>query len=1037
MKTSIPQFRIRFRLLFFALLPLWLSPAAVRAQRQQVAVSGTVISQTDNRPLPGVTVLVEGTTIGTTTDSAGDYTLSVPASAAEISFSFIGYDTKKVPADQPLLLKVVTLVESAQTLEDVVVVGFGIQKKESLVGAVQSVKPSSLKLSSTNLSSSFAGKIAGVISVQSSGEPGADGANFWIRGISTFGANKTPLIILDGVEITQGILNSIAPETIESFSVLKDATATALYGSRGANGVMIVTTKSGRNSERMSINVRLENGFTMPTRITPVAGGVDYMRCYNEARRARGMSDYYSEDKIVNTELRTDRYIYPDVGWYGLLFKDFSTNQNANINLRGGGRKVEYFLNFSAHNEFGMLRRTSDSNYFSGDNMQKYTFQSNVSANVTKTTRVALKMTTQLMNKYGTSGVASDLFNYTMTANPVDFPAVYPAREGYDHVLFGNAPSWDGAGTQVNPYALLNEGYCNRFWGNVLATLTVEQDLSFVTEGLRISGLASFANYTYSSVWNKLTPHYYTMNNYWMTPEGTYEYQLNTIGTPGSNYLKGGTSSSGNRIMNFQGKIDYTRRFGKHDVAAALVYMQKETRRNVPSTSQNEILPFREQGLAGRVTYGFDSRYMAEFNFGYNGSENFAKGHRFGFFPSVAVGLVISNERFFERAKKVVSLLKVRASYGLSGNDYMSDRFQYISTLDMSSSNNEYKAFLGLNPIVYEGIRVLKWGNENLTWETSRKTNIGIELGLFDELTLIADLFEDRRDDIFMTRRSVPASSGFQDSTPYGNIGGVLNRGLDMSLEYNKAIGRDLVISVQGSLTFARNEVTFRDEPRNKPAYMRHKGKPVNAIEGLVAVGLFKDQADIDSWPTQDFGGTVRPGDIKYLDLNGDRKVDGNDVTMLGHPTVPELVYGLGASIRYKKFDFSFFFQGVGRVSLLMSDHHPFVSKAYSGRNMTQWIVDDHWSEADPNPRAAYPRLSDVWNENNTRASSFWIRNGAYLRLKNAELGFTHRSFRFYVAGSNLLTFSKFKLWDPELGNGNGLKYPLQRVVKLGVQYNF
>lgn len=1036
MKTSIPPFRIRFRLLFFVLL-LGLSPAAVRAQRQAVAVSGTVISQTDNRPIPGVTVLVEGTTIGTTTDSAGEYALSVPASAAEISFSFIGFDTKRIPADQPLLLKVVTLVESAQTLEDVVVVGFGIQKKESLVGAVQSVKPSSLKLSSTNLSSSFAGKIAGVISVQSSGEPGADGANFWIRGISTFGANKTPLIILDGVEITQGILNSIAPETIESFSVLKDATATALYGSRGANGVMIVTTKSGRNSERMSINVRLENGFTMPTRITPVAGGVDYMRCYNEARRARGMSDYYSEDKIVNTELRTDRFIYPDVDWYALLFKDFSTNQNANVNLRGGGRKVEYFLNFSAHNEFGMLRKTSDSHYFSGDNMQKYTFQSNVSAHVTKTTRVALKMTTQLMNKYGTSGVASDLFNYTMTANPVDFPAVYPAREGYDHVLFGNAPSWDGAGTQVNPYALLNEGYCNRFWGNVLATFTVEQDLAFVTEGLRISGLASFANYTYSSVWNKLTPHYYTMNNYWMTPEGTYEYQLNTIGTPGSNYLKGGTSSSGNRIMNFQGKIDYARRFGKHDVAAALVYMQKETRRNVPSASQNEILPFREQGLAGRVTYGFDSRYMAEFNFGYNGSENFAKGHRFGFFPSVAVGWVISNERFFERAKRVVSLLKVRASYGLSGNDYMADRFQYLSTLDMSSSNNEYKAFLGLNPVIYEGIRVLKWGNENLTWETSRKTNVGIELGLFDELTLIADLFEDRRDDIFMTRRSVPASSGFQDSTPYGNIGGVRNRGLDLSLEYNKAIGRDLVISVQGSLTYARNEVTFRDEPRNKPAYMRHKGKPVNAIEGLVAVGLFRDQADIDSWPTQDFGGTVRPGDIKYLDLNGDRKVDGNDVTMLGHPTVPELVYGLGASIRYKKFDFSFFFQGVGRVSLLMSDHHPFVSKAYSGRNMTQWIVDDHWSEADPNPNAAYPRLSDVWNENNTRASSFWIRNGAYLRLKNAELGFTHRSFRFYVAGSNLLTFSKFELWDPELGNGNGLKYPLQRIVKLGVQYNF
>ena len=1037
MKTFITGLPSKFRHLIFLLLPLGLSAIEVSAQPKEITVKGIVISQTDNQPIPGVTIFVEGTTVGTTTDIDGNYSLDIPASAKEVTFSFIGFDTKKVPADQLLLLKVVTLVERTETLDDVVVVGFGIQKKESLVGAVQSVKPSSLKMTSSNLTSSFAGKIAGVISVQSSGEPGADGANFWIRGISTFGANKTPLIILDGVEITQTILNSIAPETIESFSILKDATATALYGSRGANGVMIVTTKSGRNSERMAINVRLENSFTMPTRITPVANGVDYMTNYNEARVARGFSEYYSEDKIKNTRLGTDRYIYPDVNWYDLLFKDFSTSQNANINLRGGGKKVEYFLNFSAHNEFGMLRKTSHSNYFTGDNMQKYTFQSNVSAYATKTTRVSLKMTTQLMNKYGTSGVASDLFNYTMTVNPVDFPAVYPSRADLDHVPFGNAPSWDGSGTQTNPYALLNQGYCNRFWGNVLATVTIDQDLAAITEGLRISGLASFANYTYSSVWNKLTPHFYTLTNYWMTPEGDYEYDLSTIGTPGSNFLEGGRSNSGNRIMNFQAKIDYARKFGKHDVSAALIYMQKEKRLNVPSASQSDILPFREQGLAGRVTYGFDSRYMAEFNFGYNGSENFAKGRRFGFFPSVAVGWVISNERFFEPIRKTVSLLKLRASYGLSGNDYMSDRFQYLSTIDMSSSNNEYKAFLGLDPVIYEGIRVLKWGNGDLTWETSRKTNLGIELGLFGDLTLIADLFEDRRNDIFMTRRSVPASSGFQDSTPYGNIGGVLNRGLDLSLEYNKAISRDLIISVQGSLTYAHNEVTFRDEPNNKPAYMRHKGKPVNAIEGLVAAGLFRDQADIDSWPTQDFGGTVMPGDIKYLDLNGDRKIDGNDVTMLGYPTVPEIIYGLGASIQYKNFDFSFFFQGVDHVSLEMQDHHPFVSKAYSGRNMTQWIADDHWSEANPDPNAAYPRLSHVWNENNTQASSFWIRNGAYLRLKSAEVGYTYRSFRFYVAGSNLFTISKFKLWDPELGSGNGLKYPLQRVVKLGLQYNF
>ena len=374
MKTFITGLPSKFRHLIFLLLPLGLSAIEVSAQPKEITVKGIVISQTDNQPIPGVTIFVEGTTVGTTTDIDGNYSLDIPASAKEVTFSFIGFDTKKVPADQLLLLKVVTLVERTETLDDVVVVGFGIQKKESLVGAVQSVKPSSLKMTSSNLTSSFAGKIAGVISVQSSGEPGADGANFWIRGISTFGANKTPLIILDGVEITQTILNSIAPETIESFSILKDATATALYGSRGANGVMIVTTKSGRNSERMAINVRLENSFTMPTRITPVANGVDYMTNYNEARVARGFSEYYSEDKIKNTRLGTDRYIYPDVNWYDLLFKDFSTSQNANINLRGGGKKVEYFLNFSAHNEFGMLRKTSHSNYFTGDNMQKRGF---------------------------------------------------------------------------------------------------------------------------------------------------------------------------------------------------------------------------------------------------------------------------------------------------------------------------------------------------------------------------------------------------------------------------------------------------------------------------------------------------------------------------------------------------------------------------------------------------------------------------------------------------------------------------------------
>ena len=1000
-----------------------------------MTVAGTVISSADNQPIVGANIYVEGTNVGTTTDAGGNYKLTVPASAKTVTVSFLGYDTKKISVRDIHLFKLITLADASNKLEDVVVVGFGVQKKESLVGAVQSVKPSDLQTSSSNLSTSFSGKIAGVIAVQKSGEPGADGANFWIRGISTFGSGQSPLLILDGVEITNQMLNNIPPETIESFSVLKDATATALYGSRGANGVMIITTKNGRDSEKMTINLRAEFGASAPTRVPKVADGITYMETFNEARTTRGEKPYYSNEKIMGTKLGLDPYVYPNVDWYDMLFKDCTFNQNFNFNMTGGAKKIDYFLNASVYNENGIMRKPEASKFDTNINAQKYLFQANVSADATKTTRVSLKMNTQLHYRHAPIQSVSDLFAYAMTGMPCEFPATLPGEESDTFVRFGTNNAWN-SGFFTNPYAQLCRGYGDQFRGHFTSALTVNQNLDFITKGLSATGMATFYNRVYSAVYRSFTPFMYQLTDYNIDEAGNYSYTSNSTNT-GTTYLGTTRGKDGYRELAFQAKIDYARTFGKHDVGATIVYMQKERNMNISDEQEYAALPYRQQGLAGRVTYGFDKRYLFEANFGYNGSENFAKGRRFGFFPSVAVGWVISNERFFEPIRKTVSLLKLRASYGLSGNDYMSDRFQYLSTIDMSSSNNEYKAFLGLDPVIYEGIRVLKWGNGDLTWETSRKTNLGIELGLFGDLTLIADLFEDRRNDIFMTRRSVPASSGFQDSTPYGNIGGVLNRGLDLSLEYNKAISRDLIISVQGSLTYAHNEVTFRDEPNNKPAYMRHKGKPVNAIEGLVAAGLFRDQADIDSWPTQDFGGTVMPGDIKYLDLNGDRKIDGNDVTMLGYPTVPEIIYGLGASIQYKNFDFSFFFQGVDHVSLEMQDHHPFVSKAYSGRNMTQWIADDHWSEANPDPNAAYPRLSHVWNENNTQASSFWIRNGAYLRLKSAEVGYTYRSFRFYVAGSNLFTISKFKLWDPELGSGNGLKYPLQRVVKLGLQYNF
>lgn len=1007
-----------------------------------------MISSADNKPIVGVSVYVEGTTIGATSDINGNYTLKVPAGTKHVTFAFLGYDTKKIAVADVELFKLVTLIEASNVMDDVVVVAFGTQKKESLVGAVQVVRPSTLKVTSSNLSTSFAGKIAGVISTQSSGEPGADGANFWIRGISTFGANKSPLLILDGVEIVSEMLNNIPPEAIESFSILRDATATALYGSRGANGVMIITTKNGRQSEKMAINVRLESGISMPTRVQDIADGVTYMENYNEALRTRTPAgetyvQHFSDEKITGTRNRLNPYVYPDNDWYSMLFKDFTVNENMNLNVRGGGKVVDYFLNASIFNENGILKKPAESKFNTNINSQKYLFQANVGAQLTRTTRVSLKMNTQLLFWHRPVEEVKDLFYYTMRANPVAFPAIYPkgSVEDLDDPIFGNAPSWDGGSTDINPYALLSRGYGQRHTQYITTTFSVDQDLDFVTKGLKVRGMVSFYNKTYAATYRSFSPYYYEMTDYTDNGDGTFDYNLQSIGTPGSSYLGTSTGRNGYREISLQGQIEYSRTFGKHDVNALFVYHQKEKVDNQPANDEYKVLPYREQGLAGRFTYGYDSRYLMEFNFGYNGSENFISGRRFGFFPSIAGAWVVSGEPFWEGIRSKVNLLKIRASYGLSGNDYLADssnnivRFPYLTTVNM---NKVLYVWFSPNFVKQTGHEIKTVGNPLATWEESTKLNVGLELGLFDALTLNVDVYKENRTGIFMQRRSLPSTMGLSGVTPYGNMGEVENRGVDVSLEYNKAFNKDLLVSVRGTFTYAHNEVKARDEAKYLPnKYNSVLGKPVNSVYGLVADGLFASQEEIDNSPRQTFMPDYLPGDIKYRDLNGDGVIDANDRTSLGYPTVPEILYGFGASVNYKRWDFSFFFQGTARVSLRMYDMHPFRDNQYSGFNMTQYVADDHWSEADPNPNAAYPRLDYRYNANNTQTSSFWIKNGSYLRLKSVELGFTYKSLRAYLAGTNLFIISPFKYWDPEMGSGNGLKYPLQRVVKLGLQYNF
>ena len=1013
--------------------------SAPTAPNGEMTVAGTVISSADNQPIVGANIYVEGTNVGTTTDAGGNYKLTVPASAKTVTVSFLGYDTKKISVRDIHLFKLITLADASNKLEDVVVVGFGVQKKESLVGAVQSVKPSDLQTSSSNLSTSFSGKIAGVIAVQKSGEPGADGANFWIRGISTFGSGQSPLLILDGVEITNQMLNNIPPETIESFSVLKDATATALYGSRGANGVMIITTKNGRDSEKMTINLRAEFGASAPTRVPKVADGITYMETFNEARTTRGEKPYYSNEKIMGTKLGLDPYVYPNVDWYDMLFKDCTFNQNFNFNMTGGAKKIDYFLNASVYNENGIMRKPEASKFDTNINAQKYLFQANVSADATKTTRVSLKMNTQLHYRHAPIQSVSDLFAYAMTGMPCEFPATLPGEESDTFVRFGTNNAWN-SGFFTNPYAQLCRGYGDQFRGHFTSALTVNQNLDFITKGLSATGMATFYNRVYSAVYRSFTPFMYQLTDYNIDEAGNYSYTSNSTNT-GTTYLGTTRGKDGYRELAFQAKIDYARTFGKHDVGATIVYMQKERNMNISDEQEYAALPYRQQGLAGRVTYGFDKRYLFEANFGYNGSENFAAGKRFGFFPSVAVGWVISNEPFWKGIKEQVNLFKLRASYGLVGNDVISkdyaDRFPYLTTVDMGQG---YDVYIGNNFERKYGPILSVYGNPNATWEESRKLDIGVEIGLFDSLNIIFDWFKEKRSGIFMQRTSLPSTFGMSGITPWANIGKVDNSGVDISVDYNKAFSKDLILSLRGTFTYAHNEIVKMDEPKYKWAYQYKAGHPINSIQCLIAEGLFRDEEEIASSPSQDIYATtypIRPGDVKYRDLNDDKIIDNNDMCWTGNPTVPEIIYGFGFSLKYKGFDCSAFFQGQGKVSILMYNYHPFATAATPGSGLMQWIADEHWSEDDPNPKALYPRLSPLWNNNNTKASTLYVRNGKMLRLKTAEIGYTYKKMRVYVSGTNLLTFAPFKYWDPEKGSGNGLGYPLQRTYNLGFQFNF
>ncbi len=1028
---------MKHKLLLFALL---LFPL-IGFSQNEIELKGTVSDSETDVPIPGVYVLENGTQNGVATDFNGKFTISVPQTAT-LKISYLGYKELEIKVSELTLDQLtnlnIELDPDAASLDEVVVVAYGKQNKISSVAAVSTVKPGKLRTPATNISTALAGNISGIIGVQRSGQPGADGANFYIRGIATYSGASSPLILLDGVEISGGDLNNLAPEIIASVSVLKDASATALYGNRGANGVLIITTKTGRDLDKPRINVRVQNSVAFPTSTPDFVSGAEYMKLFNEAVTERGTGEIlYTQDRINGTANHLNKYIYPDVDWYGELFKKAAMNQEANVNIQGGGKKVGYFMSATFNRQTGILKDFDINSFKNNIEVKKFSFQNNIDAELSPTTKIALKLNTQLRYYHGPASSVSSIYGNVMNTNPVAFPKYFPLDSIDDtrDIKYGGRDGGRFNDGYLNPFAQLTHGYSDNFSSTVLATLTGEQKLDFITEGLTFRALVSFKNYSSTAVTRSRGYNQYQINSYNLLPDGSYNYDLEMIGQPQDLYLATSTGTSGDRWFYIQPMINYSRTFDeKHHVGGMLVYNQSEFVVNNPSDLISS-LPKRRMGLAGRATYDYDHRYLFEANFGYNGSENFAENNRFGFFPSFAVGYVLSNEKFFEDFSHAINLLKFRASWGRVGNDEIGGgRFPYLS--DINLSGRGFTTGIDQN-ISYSGPVYNQFANNAITWEIADKLDIGIELELFNSLRLTADYFHEKRTNIFVDISStIPTIFGTAGTNVYANLGEVTNNGIDLALQYNKQISKDFRISAKGTFTYAHNNVVINNEPPfSEFPNLSAIGYPIGTHLGYVAERLFIDDAEVAASPSQQLGGMVSGGDIKYKDVTGDGIINSDDRVRMGYPATPEIVYGLSTSIYYKDWDFSFLLQGVANTSFYMSGFHPFGTQGI--RNVLQFIADDHYSASNPDIYAAYPKLSKMDNPNNTVSSTYWLRDGSFLKLRSAELGYNYKNARFFISGYNLLTLSKFDLWDPEQGGGSGLKYPTQTIVNVGVQLRF
>lgn len=1019
------------RIVFVSLLICFVN--LVYAQEKQVKISG-VVKDNEGEVLIGVSVIAKNQPgFGTITDSDGKFSITT-GSYSILVFSYVGYEPVEVAVlnikdvnDLSIIMK-----EPTTQLEAVVVTGTGVQKKQTVTGAFTTVDVRQLNAPTPNLTNSLAGVVPGIIAQQTSGEPGQNMSEFWIRGVSTFGAKAGALILVDGIERS---FNEIPVEDIETFSVLKDASATAIYGQRGANGVVLVTTKRGEKG-KPKVNAKLNFGINTLTKSPEFTDVTTYAKMANEALRARYESPLYTDAELDIIENGLDPDLFPNVNWKKLMLKDNSSNYNANVNVSGGGDNVTYFVSLGYYKEDGIYKTESAYNkYNNNTNYERFNYRTNVNINLTKSTEVKVGIGGWLVNRLSPGTNTGDIWGSFNAYTPLSTPRKYSTGQ------------WPGN----TPEVLMTQTGYEKIWNNKMETnLELVQGLDFITSGLNISGLISFDTYNDNNIKRHKQPELWTAQNY---RDSNGDLILRK--TQDATLMSQESITSGNKRYYMEAKLNYSRIFAEqHRVGVfAMAYQQEVTNTN-SSTDIIESIPKRNLAYSGRFTYAFLDRYLAEFNWGYTGSENFEKNKRFGFFPAISAGWVISEEPFIKSVAPWVDLFKVRGSYGEVGNDVIAGmRFPYLTIISTSDGKYSFGEF-GTNTI--QGYRITQIGTPNLTWEVAKKYNLGFDFAFFkNKVSGAIDIFQDKRDDIFMKRNYMPLSTGLQDKVPMANVGKMKSNGVDGNIAYSDKIG-EVSFTLRGNLTYQNNEIIDKDEAANELWYKMEKGFRQDQTRGLIALGLFKDEEDIASSPVQKFGGKkVLPGDIKYKDVNGDGIIDDDDKVPLGYRKVPGLQYGMGFSVQWNNFNLSVLFQGAGKRNFFVNGNgvYPFHNGS-SGNILELMASGERWipkeisgNPSTENPNASWPRLTYGENKNNSQESTFWMKDGTYLRLKNVDISYNvPRTYlrKFYIdnlrigfIGQNLFTWSKFKWWDPESGQSSGSNYPITKNYSLYLQFGF